>query len=974
MTITVSNSQQLQNVLSSLQGGETILLERSVENYSVSFQNFRLASPDTPVTIKSADTDNPAVFDTIFLRNVSNVVIDDVVVHSAGEADRPSWHVDVNVYSSQNVTIKNSEFSGIGEQYASNFDEFTYSGLKIRNVDGFKFEGNDVSQYGQAMALGNVSNADISDNHFHHIQGDNIRSYELQNVTIENNMFSDSYGAASNVTHTDYIQLWSTRTTEQTHDLTIKGNTFLSSDYSPQSIFIRNEAAEIPGNEHLRYENFVIEDNVIYNSHYHGISVSRVDGITIQNNTLVDDPVSNIAYMAPSINVKNSTGVVVQNNVASDFNIDSEALVNENNIQIQNVYQNSDNYIGNVFLNALDDQDISLEDLKVNPNGILVKDDGSVYGSQRLALDASVEDLEALIVKLPLDDGSPYGFKFDASFTANENGKLTEQDATFVWDFGDGTTGEGILVSHVYETPGSYNTTLTVTDSDGNTSSISTVSNIDNQEIFNLEISQDGLVDISEHNSELKIRDVLETERIENTDHYAYVLTDQSGFNISRNSSQIYNHDQLTFEMIIKSDSEDSAGSLLYLHSSLRMDVNDSGELTFSFTNADGQGYAMESTGANLLDTQWHHVVFTYNSHSGDAQFYVDGAVVGEASFEGVTQAREYWGLDLGHPWGNSFDGLIGGLEIRGEFLDQGDVTSHYNDFLVNILGEDVVVEEDVGPDVVEEPNDDVENDNGEDSSNNENPYENHILINGDDDDNTIRASNDHEFVDAGAGDDDIKTYGGDDVVYGGAGNDRIGTYAGDDIVDGGDGDDSIGGLYGNDILYGGNGNDYVEGHDGDDIVLGGNGDDKVVGNGGNDYVDGGDGVDIVHGGGGDDVVVLDINDSSIRGGSGDGYDTLLWQEATGTTELDMALLNMWGFEAIDMDNGEANTLTIGRWRDILQSDNDTLVIEGGADDVLDLNINLQPTGVVQMNGQSYQSFGSEDHSYLLVDTDVNII
>ncbi len=42
---------------------------------------------------------------------------------------------------------------------------------------------------------------------------------------------------------------------------------------------------------------------------------------------------------------------------------------------------------------------------------------------------------------------------------------------SFEWDFGDGTTGTGVLVSRTYSSPGTYNITLTVRDAAGNISS-----------------------------------------------------------------------------------------------------------------------------------------------------------------------------------------------------------------------------------------------------------------------------------------------------------------------------------------------------------------------------------------------------------------------------------------------------------------------------------------------------------------------
>src|SRR3972149_6842876 len=52
---------------------------------------------------------------------------------------------------------------------------------------------------------------------------------------------------------------------------------------------------------------------------------------------------------------------------------------------------------------------------------------------------------------------------FDGSQSSDEDGTIV----SYSWDFGDGSIGSGVTVTHTYNEPGNYKVTLTVTDDDG---------------------------------------------------------------------------------------------------------------------------------------------------------------------------------------------------------------------------------------------------------------------------------------------------------------------------------------------------------------------------------------------------------------------------------------------------------------------------------------------------------------------------
>ncbi len=67
----------------------------------------------------------------------------------------------------------------------------------------------------------------------------------------------------------------------------------------------------------------------------------------------------------------------------------------------------------------------------------------------------------AQISAIPTSGTAPLNVSFDASATINNGGGTM----TYVWAFGDGSTGTGALTSHIYTTVGTYTATLTATNS-----------------------------------------------------------------------------------------------------------------------------------------------------------------------------------------------------------------------------------------------------------------------------------------------------------------------------------------------------------------------------------------------------------------------------------------------------------------------------------------------------------------------------
>lgn len=84
---------------------------------------------------------------------------------------------------------------------------------------------------------------------------------------------------------------------------------------------------------------------------------------------------------------------------------------------------------------------------------------------------AAGPDLPTALLKASADTADPLLLHFDGTGSHDNEGAI----AAFAWEFGDGESGSGAQVPHRYAGPGTYKVSLTVSDSEGRTQSISSV-------------------------------------------------------------------------------------------------------------------------------------------------------------------------------------------------------------------------------------------------------------------------------------------------------------------------------------------------------------------------------------------------------------------------------------------------------------------------------------------------------------------
>lgn len=921
----VSSNQQLRDIWSDLSPGDVVLLEASGGPYGVSIAN-GIGSMTEGVHFTSADPDNPTELANVFLDGAKDVSFSNFIFGNspiAPEFEGPSWTTDVYVKNSTNVTISDSVLRGdaTGSLTVGGDVSQAESTMIVRDSDGFAFHNNEVSHYFHGLAILETANLSLVGNEIHSMQGDAIRMGGIDGGLLEGNVIRDFLGSDGEITHLDAIQLWSTNTTIRSQDITIRGNVIDTGDGpAAQSIFMRNEQVDFGGGEDRIYLNILVEENVIYNGDSHGITVGQTDGLTIRNNTVIENVQANVMrdagdlHSAPYIRVADgSANVSVHNNVATGVFVPDSASAS-NNYLINYSDPGAANYVDKVLVNAGAGGETSDVGLKALPGGPL---DGSGIGAAATQFDATPEDLTAAFVVRTIN-GSETHFRLDASLTSDVGGSVGDA-ATYVWRFADGSEKQGRVVEHTFTDIGLQDVELTVT-AGGETSTAVADIKVADPDLLAIEVSNGSIVDQSSYLSNLSFTDA-------NVTNDGIAISQGNLFTVERGNGQIYNHEQFTLAFDIQRDQADSGSGLFIAnHGSLWVGLN-GGEITVTIV-VDGQIHSVGTSGADLNDVDWHRVVLSFDSHAGGLTLHVDGAELGSLAVDGHALTSTSHGLVFGSQFSAGFVGKIDSIHMTSEGIDAAGVAADFDAFVDKRAGAPAGTGDDILNDFAlfdgwsdygwtgQEPADssawvimDVADDavgDGDDADN---------LVVGTDNDNLIKGYAGHDVIHGGQGVDRINGHDGNDRIHGGDDTDYLVGRDGDDILHGGAGQDRFYGGLGDDtyivddsregITEEGNGYDIVystvdyilptlvEEHRmlGTDNIKGwGNADDnRFVGNSGDNIIRSGMGDDVLIGGHGDDILLGHSDNDRLEGGAGfdkllggDGEDTFVFERGGG--------------------------------------------------------------------------------------------
>ena len=266
-TFTVSTASELEDALGRAAGGDTILLESGryggVDIRDKNYSDF--------VTIRSADGDRGAVFDSLEIDASSYVRVESVHVDNPTNGSAASRIVTVDDGSSH-IEFLDSEVNG---KIDGNYDG--HYGIHTGNASNVRIGGNYVHDIKHGGVFLGTNDIEVVNNTFDHLRSDSMKFAGNNGVLIENNTGARTIYKGDG-DHVDFIQFQGSSS-----NIVIRGNVSLPEvNQSSQGIFLATS-----GNS---YDNVLIENNIIYNELVRGITVGAGSNVTIQQNTLLTVP------------------------------------------------------------------------------------------------------------------------------------------------------------------------------------------------------------------------------------------------------------------------------------------------------------------------------------------------------------------------------------------------------------------------------------------------------------------------------------------------------------------------------------------------------------------------------------------------------------------------------------------------------------------------------------------------------------
>lgn len=666
--VVVTNSSELMAALSKATGGERIVLKAGdYGNVVIDASTFSIPATAAMVTITSQDPGQQAIFTGARLQGVSNLEISNVTFDYHYQTGLPMYDAPFQLSGVNNVKLTNCTFDG---DVASGLDPTADGygagiGLQIFYSTRVTVSGSELYNFHRGAVVANSSFVKLISNDIHDMSSDGLNFADVDNVVIKGNRIHDFHQSPDSGAHPDMIQFWTSGTTSPSTNIKILNNILDQGEgVTTQSIFMRNELVDSgQAGAAMYYQNIEISGNMIRNSHHHGITVGETTGLIIRNNTVLQDQTVAEAgtISIPSIDVATkSQQVIVSNNVSAmmcpELRTAHAGWVVSNNLLVQADNPHAANYAGHLFVDPFDHSAATLMDFAPKAGSLV---DQLGVGAVPLSSIAS-NKLWGYLVTHETGSGGHIVQYFDASHILKGQTEIDLTGAQVSWQFGDGTSGSGLMVGHVYSHPGEYTAKAIVTLQDGAVLRLDKTFTVQSPNYLDLDFTLNAL----DHSP------LVNAATLQGATVSGGALRLNGGTVSYQSDADFVYNDEFTIIADFKKDvgHETEGGRLIYKSYSFVLTLGADAVNALVYTN---KGWVtLTASGVGIADSDWHRVGLTFSGETGRMRLMVDGVnVATKTGLLGSVQIGTPNEFYIGGPFGDSFGGQIDNVHFLGEAL-----------------------------------------------------------------------------------------------------------------------------------------------------------------------------------------------------------------------------------------------------------------------------------------------------------------
>ena len=308
MTVfTVRTTQEFNAALLKTKSGDTISMA------SGTYTPIGVTNVNKNITITSADKDHPAVLTGLQITKSSGITVSGVDI----DVPTKGIYYAVNVFGSSNITMDKLYVHGTLNNIATG----DQGGINLRDSSNVSITNSEFQQLSNAVTFFNTEKLTLTGNLVHEVQNNGFSGGGASYLTIKNNVFTNFQHGGD--VHPDAIQLFTSYSTTSAHDILIDSNVITRGGGSAvQGIFTTDEVGNLP------YLNLKVTNNVVTGMSYNGIAIGGAVGATISKNTVLGT-----AEQKSWISISGSKDILLNENVATTFNLVNGQATRSNNVQ-----------------------------------------------------------------------------------------------------------------------------------------------------------------------------------------------------------------------------------------------------------------------------------------------------------------------------------------------------------------------------------------------------------------------------------------------------------------------------------------------------------------------------------------------------------------------------------------------------------------------------------------------------------------